>query len=370
MRRFYNAVLAYGNALFLRVPERYRVHIPSAALLLGLVWDFLTLGRPDQVYGNILILVHFVLAGGSILLLNARRARGEGELALPLTVIMQFSFGSLASALLLFYGQSGTLAGNWLFLTLFAAILIGNELVRNRYALAAFHSAVLYLLLFAYFALIVPIALDRMGTPIFALSGAISLVTISGFLGLLYLIAPRETGKNLRSVGTVIALIFVSMNALYAFNLIPPVPLALRSMEVYHHVSRLPQGGYEVLYESASRETLWRFLPFHTPTVHYVPGQNLYCFSAVFAPAGLATPIRHRWESYDAAAGSWQTESLISFPIRGGRDEGFRGFTIKRPTSPGLWRCAVETERGLLIGRTSFNAVAVPTASQLSAEIR
>lgn len=354
----------------MKIPEKYRWHIPTAALFFGFIFDFITLGRPDQIYGNVIIAAHFVLSGGSIILLNIRKARGEDSMILPLTTIMQFSFGSLASALLLFYGQSGTLSGNWPFLTLLIALLIGNERAHSRYALALFHVTIFYLLLFAYFALVIPIALDSIGTGVFLWSGVVSLIAIACFLGFLYVMVPKQTRANLSSLLWSILIVFCTMNALYVFNLIPPVPLALRSIDMYHHVSRIGADNYEVLYEPGPRDSWRKYFPFYSPFFRYVSGQNVYCFSSVFAPTGLSTPVRHRWQHFDEDTHEWVTEGLISFPIRGGRGEGYRGFTIKKIDQEGLWRCSVETERGLLIGRTSFRGIEVRESPQLVSEAR
>jgi hypothetical protein len=59
--------------------------------------------------------------------------------------------------------------------------------------------------------------------------------------------------------------------------------------------------------------------------------------------------------------------SQVSFPINGGRAEGYRGFTVAVVT-PGKWRCDVETSGGLLIGRISFDVVDSSSTPSLSAE--
>ena len=82
-------------------------------------------------------------------------------------------------------------------------------------------------------------------------------------------------------------------------------------------------------------------------------------------PTSLSAPIFHTWERYDSQAGKWLTMSRISFPINGGRDEGYRGFTVSK-VSPGKWRCDVETSSGALIGRISFNVVESPSTPILS----
>ena len=40
--------------------------------------------------------------------------------------------------------------------------------------------------------------------------------------------------------------------------------------------------------------------------------------------------------------------------IAGGREGGYRGYTIKQRVMPGDWRVDVETPEGRIIGRVSF----------------
>ena len=54
----------------------------------------------------------------------------------------------------------------------------------------------------------------------------------------------------------------------------------------------------------------------------------------------------------------WISASRISFPIRGGREEGYRGFSQKSNVFPGSWRVYVETKDGQIIGRIRFDVVA------------
>ena len=44
----------------------------------------------------------------------------------------------------------------------------------------------------------------------------------------------------------------------------------------------------------------------------------------------------------------------IPIVIAGGRDKGYRGYTVKQRVVPGDWRVDVETAEGRVIGRVSF----------------
>ncbi len=160
-------------------------------------------------------------------------------------------------------------------------------------------------------------------------------------------------------VAGVVAGICATFTVLYFSHVIPPVPLSLKHIGVYHTLERVG-GVYAVSYEKPAWYVFWRDTD-ATFTLPLSEGRA-YCFSAIFAPGGLSTPVVHQWEKYDPISGQWQQQSKYSFPINGGRDQGYRGWTAKT-LSAGKWRCDVETENGQLIGRLSFEAVEASAAA-------
>ena len=97
-------------------------------------------------------------------------------------------------------------------------------------------------------------------------------------------------------------------------------------------------------------------------------GEPLYAYSAVFAPIKLSTQIVHRWRRYNEKSGHWLTVSSVTFAINGGRDGGYRGYTIKHNPQPGDWRVDIDTSEGHLIGRIDFKVERAATAPPAIAE--
>ena len=90
-------------------------------------------------------------------------------------------------------------------------------------------------------------------------------------------------------------------------------------------------------------------------TIHVSAGNPVYFYSAVFAPTRITeTRIVHHWQYFDEKNGAWGTRSRIEFSISGGRDGGYRGYSLKTNMEPGLWRVRVETTRGQVLGQKSF----------------
>jgi hypothetical protein len=345
--------------------ERYERHIALGALVFGFIFDSFTLNRPDQLLDNAILLTHLTVAGGVILLMVMRAARGgmESKLAPFFPVLLQFSFGSLTSGLLVLYFRSGTLAQGLLFFLILGALLVGNEFLKSRYAQFRFNIAIYYLLLFCYVALTVPVLLRSIGPLIFLVSGFVSVAVITAYLWVLLLCARKEIVRHIRPAGGIVALIFVVFNILYFANIIPPVPLSMRELGIYHSVLKRSDGSYLAIYEPSALWKVWR-----NTSRTYVLGESrsAFCFSSVFAPADLNTPIYHKWEYLNPQNNEWEVRSRISFPISGGRAEGYRGYSVKTALTAGEWRCNVETAQGSLIGRASFTVVSASTTPELS----
>jgi len=89
-------------------------------------------------------------------------------------------------------------------------------------------------------------------------------------------------------------------------------------------------------------------------TIHYTEGESISMYSAIFAPTGLSTNIAHSWEYFDAKTNTWIPQGRVSFPIAGGRDSGFRGYTEKSALFEGKWRVQVVTKRDQVLGRVVF----------------
>jgi len=335
----------------------YERPISSISLLAGFVFDSIFLKRVDLFIENFWIVVHLLIAAIGIILLNlyedrkiAEREKVPGRIHFWLIILMQFAFGGLYSTFLVFYFRSATLATSWPFLLLLAANLIANEALKHHYSRLSFQISVLYISVFSFTIFFVPVVLHRIGPEIFILSGLISLLLLGGFIHLLRLFTRERFHHSRRILRWSIASIFIGINLLYFANLIPPIPLALKDAGIYHAITRDANGDYQALAEPGD----WRdFFRLYQP-VQLVPGESVYAFSAIFSPAKLDPDIIHEWQNYDERAGKWLTNSRVELPIIGGRDGGYRTYSIRNNLADGKWRVNVETKSGQLIGRINF----------------
>ncbi len=326
------------------------------AFAAGFLWDSLTLTRVDRLFDNLVLASYLLVVFVSIMLTHAHKAgRFQGPLSRKGVTLFQFllpfAFGGLFSGFLIFYFRSGEVLANAPFLLVLVALLVGTEFFRHHYQRFTFQLSVFFVALFSYAVLIVPVLLRRIGDIVFLLSGLVAILTFTFLVRLLARVDRVEYEQSRRTLFPIIGIIYITFNFLYFNNMIPPIPLSLKEIGVYHTVERAPGGGYFLSYEKAP----WYAIGLTTSRVfHRGVGESAYAFSSVFAPMNLSTDIRHRWLYFDSAKREWVTVAMIRFPISGGRDEGFRGYSVKENLQVGKWRVDVETLRGQIIGRFNF----------------
>lgn len=337
------------KALYLKYE---RVLIPGT-LVFGVIVDSITFRTINIRTAFLLLLIYLVVAGAVIAYMNiydardVERGQAARYLRLASPLLIQFTFGALLSASLIFYWFSGAFSVSWPVILLIALLMVGNDVFRHYYLKPVVQIGVYYFILFSLATVMLPFVFNSVSAWVFVLSGVLSLLLIYGYLRLLAKPLPwvREEARLLIPILS----IFVLMNVLYFFNFIPPIPLSLREAGVYHEVVRV-DGDYALLAEEES--WLARVTP--GTTIHVDPGEPVYIFSAVFAPAELNTRIVHHWQRYDEEQKRWESVAEPSFSVTGGREDGYRGFSRSANVTPGRWRVDVETERGQVLGRVPF----------------
>lgn len=335
--------------------EKYERILMPATLVSGTALDFVTFKTIQIKTSLLLFVIYFIVAGFAIAFLHLYDAKpllqkvgGLRYLRLICPLIIQLTFGALLSASFIFYWFSGALSASWPFILIIAILMVSNDVFRYYFLRTTVMVGVFYFITFSLSAMILPYVFNSISLWTFILAGICSLVVIVSFIYVLQKLLPSIKERKAGFVITV-SFIFIFMNALYFLNIIPPIPLALREAGVYHDIQR-SLSGYRLQTETVT----WyeKLLP--VQTIHIRPGDRVYVYSAIFAPAKLNTTMIHHWQYYDPEVKAWVEKDRIPFSLIGGRQEGFRGYSYKTFVPAGMWRVNVETSRGQIVGRIKF----------------
>lgn len=357
--------------------KRNERHISTFMYIGGFLSDLVTYVYIPVSLANVLFVSHLVLIAicivGSYLFVVRGYDSRPGVVWKTLTILfplgVQFFIGGSLSGYLIFYTKSAFVFVSWPFLLVLLGIFIGNEYFRNFRSYLAFQTSLFFFALYAYAIFGLPLVVHSLGYTVFIESTAASIVLFAAFLCVLGIISWRRLKSALTSIIASAAAIVVIVAGSYTLGFIPPIPLTLVSAQVYYSVSRVPQG-YEVQAAPGAECNWWQIGPFCHEVVPYTDGSSLSVLSSVFAPTSFGTDVVHKWEWYNPHAHEWVTKATIQFPIEGGRNGGYRGYSTISGIVPGDYRVSVETVSGQVIGRLYFNAEPAPQAPVMVTEYK
>jgi len=347
---------------YLRKNRRYA---PVFFFICGFTWDTLTLGRIDRLYDRVVLLTHLSSLTACLYLYNlADDGKWEGTLIgkyqdyLPLAI--QFFLGGLCSAFVIYFSRSVSFTKTLSFFVILVVLLFANELLKKRISNKYLQFSAYFFVNFTFFTFFLPVLVKSMNTFVFLVSGAISLSITLALIIYIYRKSPSTRAEiSKRKMLGLIAGIYLFINTFYFFNLIPPVPLALKDGLVAYNVERV-EGGYEITHERAPRLQFWKN---YSSTFYHTPGERIYVYTSIFAPTAFNKTIAHRWKWRNPVTDKWEITDRIDYQITGGREGGFRGFTFKSGVIEGRWRVEVVTENNRVIGIVNFEVVTAPEDS-------
>ncbi|WAC02563.1 DUF2914 domain-containing protein [Lacinutrix neustonica] len=340
--------------------SRHKKYMPILFFIAGFIFDTLTLGRIDRLYDMVVLCLHMTALTASLYLYNLvddgaweNTILGRFEAYLPLAI--QFFFGGLSSAYVIYFSRSVSLSKTLAFFIILVALLVANEFLKKRISNKYLQFSIYFFISFTFFAFMVPVLIKEMSTAIFLFSGVISFICTLLLIISIYYISPSTRIEiHLGKLIGIIFAIYISINTFYLFNLIPPVPLAMDTGLVAHNIE-MNGNNYVVTYEKDEWYIFWR--SHRLQFVHH-PDENVYVFSSIFAPTDLSKKIYHRWNWYNPKSKQWDIVEDIGYNITGGRDGGFRGYTFKSNIKSGSWKVEVITEEELVLGVIDFELIA------------
>ena len=341
--------------------------LPVVFFFAGVTYDTVTLTRIDRLLDNLILLLYLMVLGVLIVLkgrTDLQKIHGEpvttGKAAHVLDraepyypMGIQFLLGGLFSAYTIFYSQSASLTTTAVFFGVLVLLLVGNEFLHDRLSSLKLLISLYALVAFCFFTFFLPVLTGIMNWIMVVLGAVLSLALALRVLELVYQGQTSRARMELVKAGGPAVAVVAVLIAFYFLNWIPPVPLSLKLGGIYHQVEKV-DGLYHLTFEKPA----WYQVMKRSDNPFHGDGPA-YCFTAVFAPVDLKTIIYHRWQYRvvtpgRSSKGDFSTTDRIPIRISGGREGGYRGYTIKQHVPPGEWRVDVETEDGRVIGRVRF----------------
>lgn len=349
----------FKNSRFREFIRRHEKYLPILFFTGGFIFDSLTLGRIDRVYDLSVLSLHMTSLTITLYLYNLmddgkwkNTLLEKYQIYFPLAI--QFFFGGLSSAYVIYFSRSVSMSKTITFFVILLALLFANEMLKKRISNKYLQFSVYFFLSFTFFTFMIPVFIKKMNTPIFIISGAISLVVTLLLITIIYRKSPSTRAEiSITKLISIILVMYVKINTFYFTNLIPPVPLALDSGMVAHRVQK-ENNSYLVTYEREDWYIFWRD---HRLKYIHQPGEKVFVFTSIFAPTEIKKSIFHRWKWFNESTDTWEVVDNISYDITGGRDAGFRGYTYKENVKSGLWKVDVTTKEGLILGIIDFEII-------------
>lgn len=334
---------------------KHMVHTTTILFVLGFIFDMIMLPDIDHVVTRYLGGAHLLIVASLIMFrewIVSRNTASESERKWYsfASFGIAFSSGAALSFVCVYALRAATLSVSWpLFVILFLCI-IANEFVNTHGFRFSLDVGILLLATLFFIIFNTPVVLKVQNDWIFAVSLGVSVAISFVYIYLLQFSSESARYEVPRLYALAIGIpMFVGM--LYFLNVIPAVPLSLKSAGVYHHIDHTDNGEFIALEEQDTR----LLSKYRTPVHHMIYSDDaVYFFSNIETPAELTAPISHIWEKYNEVSRVWETEAVVSFGITGGREEGYRAFSLKKNPNEGLWRVTVKIGGNRVIGREKF----------------
>lgn len=344
--------------------EKHEHKIAVFFFVCGFIFDMLMIERIDSpaTIGQQAVYLTVILAGLMQIFFEESKPLAEFEKMFFLkrwyydyrTAILHFFFGTLLNLYTIFFFKSSSLLVSFGFMVCLILLLAINESHRFKSGNLAFKFALVTICYLSFFSYVVPIFIGLMGTGVFLFSmliGCLPFIAIGWWIQTYrHELFEKARKQILLPMGTVL-FVFLS---LYLLRIIPPVPLSIPFIGIYHSVEKSPEG-----YKLAHERPWWKFWQHGDQDFYAQKADKVFVAFRIFSPTRFSDQVLVKWFWKDNRLG-WMQQDSIPIKIIGGREEGFRGYGVKSNYQPGQWRVQIETTDGREIGRIYFHLEIAP----------
>lgn len=337
---------------------KYTAHSTTIIFIIGFIFDMFILPDIDELFARVvgasyLATVALLIIFREWLISRNTASQFEQKVYSVATFGISYFSGSSLSFVFVYALRSAALSVSWPLFVILLLCILANEFVSTHNFRFTLDVGVLLISTLFYIVFNVPLILKVQNDATFGISVAIAISVSLLYVSLLKYSSENAGHEAPRSYALAIGIpMFVGM--LYFLNILPAVPLSLRTGDVYHSLTREIAGDF-----IGQKEVDTRLLAqYRTPVIHLSSQDStVYFFSSVNAPAELSAPLSHVWEQYDDKTRRWIPSTVISFGLSGGRENGYRAFSQKDNITEGLWRVTVKVDGNRIVGRVKFQVI-------------
>jgi uncharacterized membrane protein YoaK (UPF0700 family) len=339
------------------VYAKYSRWVPIVGFVCGFLFDMVMLHRIDEPAVIIQQALYILITGVLIaieLFSHVQPVQPPSFLAKHWKhreFVLHFFLGTLLNSYTIFYFKSASGLTSFIFIIILVVALTLSEFKRFGEYQHQVHMGLWSLCLISYFQSLVPIIAGFMSWVLFLISGAISILVFSiyyKFVRKRIILRPELLRTHVLYPYVIVQTIFT---ILYFSHAIPPVPLSVSYIGIYHEVEK-SEGEYLLSYQKVP----YKFWQHGDDPFHARPGDVVIAFVQIFSPSGFKDQLQVRWLLHHDTLG-WQSQDAIPLQVMGGREEGYRALTKKSNYQPGEWRVQIETMDGREVGSLRFTII-------------
>jgi hypothetical protein len=354
-RAFHLTSFSRIQHFFTSTYERHETLVSSGIFFLGFFFDIFTLGKIDD-FQNIIQQLLYLIFTGLLLVFEFSQNRLSSDLLKKLGIIKKFHnliihflFGSLLSIYTIFYFNSASLFSSFIFLSLIAGLTLANEFQFFQEKGLLFRGILFNICLLSFLLICYPIVFGSIGPYSFWMSLLTSFCCTLFINKFLKQFTEKEILKTQFFIPSILTkIVFILF---YFTSIIPPVPLTLKKIGVYYSINK-SNGKYSGEYLEE-----WPYFWHRGSQIFRArEGDPLVVILSIYSPTAFQDQITLNWNC-KSENGLIQTKDVMPIFIKGGRDEGFRGYALKNHYPFGECKISVQTMDHRELGSLSVKIV-------------
>jgi hypothetical protein len=335
------------------------------------LFDYLLLHRIDSIpllihQGSYLILLTGLLALDHRYFVAGKDPEGLwGKILSFRHWVIHFFLGTLLNAFMIFYFKASSGFFSFLFILGLAVMIVINELPRFRALGPVLRVGLLSFSISSYLAYLLPVVTGYLSSWQYFLAIAVGCGMTVGLWKMFrrFTHDPNWTFRRAVAPGLIVQ---GTLLLLYLAQVVPPVPLSLKYIGIFHDVKRAPAGEQRGAYQLSYVEppSMWphiRIFEFPGNVIFARRGDNAWAFIRLFAPRHFSDRVGFAWAYHDPKQGWVDIGAPFFLELRDGGEHGWPTFAYQAVAKAGEYRVRIVTADGREIGRKTFEVIADPS---------